>query len=97
MKEISVNTGQPTFARSIHLAGTYNGTFLRRYLEGEQIGPSRPLTRNTPINTRILIIGAEDQAATRALTGEFTGLIDEVGIYDRALSGPEIQELMNRQ
>ncbi len=93
----SIYTGQPTSGRWIHLAGTYDGEFIRLYLDGEQIGPSRPLIGNIPINNRNLIIGAEDQAATQTITGEFTGLIDEVRIYNRALSGAEIQELMNRR
>jgi hypothetical protein len=77
-------TGQWT-----HLAATYDGTTLRLYVNGVQVG-SKAQTGNMVVSTRALRIGGN------GVWGEyFNGLIDDVRIYNRALSAAEIQTDMS--
>ncbi len=69
----------------IHLAATYNGAALRVYVNGVQTA-TRSVTGNIASSTSPLKIGGN------AIWGEyFSGLIDEVRIYNRALTPAEIQ------
>ena len=72
-----------------HLAVTYDGATLRLYRNGVQEA-SRPLTGSIAVSSSPLRIGGN------ALWGEyFAGTIDEVRIYNRALSVSEIQSDMS--
>jgi Concanavalin A-like lectin/glucanases superfamily/Domain of unknown function (DUF1929)/Bacterial Ig domain/Glyoxal oxidase N-terminus/Fibronectin type III domain len=72
-----------------HLAVTYDGTALRLYVNGTQVG-SRALSGALLASTGALRIGGN------SLWGEFfQGSIDEVRIYNRALSPAELQSDMN--
>jgi hypothetical protein len=66
-----------------HLAMTYDGTRIRLYVNARLVSTtlqSGPIARSR----NPLLIGND-------LCGNwFDGLIDEVRVYDRALSGPEI-------
>ena len=72
-----------------HLAATYDGSVLALYVNGAQAATfltSGPITTNTGA----LKIGGN------AVWGEwFSGLIDEVRVYNRALTAAEIQADMN--
>ena len=73
-----------------HLAVTYNGSVLALYVNGAQVS-SQPATGAIAANTGPLRIGGN------AIWGEhYVGLIDEVRIYNRALSASEIQGDMDR-
>jgi hypothetical protein len=68
-----------------HLAATYDGAILRLYINGNEVG-SQALANPIVTSTQPLRIGGN------AVWGEhFAGLIDEVRIYNRALSPAEIQ------
>ena len=72
-----------------HVAGTYDRQFVRIYINGVEVG-SAASTAPIPNSTRDLYIGNEDLlSGTRA----FDGLIDELVIYDRALSPSEIRAI----
>jgi glucose/arabinose dehydrogenase/PKD repeat protein len=72
-----------------HVAATYDGTTLRLYRNGVQIG-SRAQTGNMLTSTGVLRIGGN------AVWGEyFHGVMDDVRIYNRALTAAEIQSDMN--
>jgi chitodextrinase len=72
-----------------HLAGTYDGTTLRMYVNGVQVS-SRALSGNVVSSTGPLRIGGN------SVWGEyFAGVIDDVRVYNRALSSAEIQSDMN--
>ena len=67
-----------------HLASTWDGTTMRLYVNGTQVS-SRPLSGTAVGSDEPLYIGGD------ALWGEhFQGLIDDVRVYGRALSGSEI-------
>jgi hypothetical protein len=71
------------------LARTYNGTTLRLYVNGLLVS-TRPQTGTIPISTSPLQIGGD------TIYGQyFPGRIDEVRIYNRALSTADIQRDMN--
>jgi PKD repeat protein len=72
-----------------HLAATYDGTTLRLYRNGVQIG-SRAQTGTIRVTTGTLRLGGN------ALWGEyFHGIMDDVRIYNRALTAAEIQTDMS--
>jgi hypothetical protein len=72
-----------------HLAGTYDGATMRMYVNGVQVS-SRAQTGQIAISTSPLQIGGD------TIYGQyFPGRIDEVRIYNRALSATEIQRDMN--
>jgi hypothetical protein len=72
-----------------HLAVTYDGSMLRMFVNGVQVS-SRALTGSMPATASPLRIGGN------SVWGEYyRGLIDEVRVYNRALTGAEIQTDMN--
>ena len=72
-----------------HLAGTYDGTTMRLYVNGVQVS-SRAQTGPIQTSTAALTMGGD------ALYGQyFAGRIDEARIYNRALSAAEIQSDMS--
>jgi hypothetical protein len=72
-----------------HLAETYDGATLRLYVNGVQVA-SRAQTGAIATSTNPLQIGGD------SLYGQyFAGRIDEVRIYNRALSAAEIQNDIN--
>jgi len=68
-----------------HLAASYDGTTVRWYADGALLG-SVDIALNTHNNVHIGKRADNDNF--------FTGLIDEVKIYDYALSDPEIAHLV---
>ena len=73
------------FATWSHLATTYDGSTLRLYVNGNQVS-GRAVSGPVEVGTGTLRIGGN------LVWGEyFRGLIDEVRVYQRALSAAEIQ------
>jgi hypothetical protein len=73
-----------------HLATTYDGTTLRLYVNGTQVG-SLATTGPIATSTGDLWIGGNN-----VWSEWFSGAIDEVRVYNRALSASEIQVDMTR-
>ena len=72
-----------------HLAGSYDGTTVRLYVNGTQVAQTTT-TGNLVSSTAPLRIGGN------AIWGEyFSGAIDEVRVYRRALAPSEIQADVN--
>ena len=72
-----------------HLAATYDGATMRLYVNGTQVS-STPRSGAIQTSTNPLQIGGD------SVFGQyFAGLIDEVRVYDGALSATEIQSDMN--
>ena len=73
-----------------HLATTYDGTTLRFYVNGTQVG-TKAVTGAILTSTGAMRVGGNN------IWGEwFSGLIDEVRVYRRALTATEVQADMNR-
>ena len=72
-----------------HLASTYDGANLRLYVNGTLV-KTVAVTGAMPISNGVLHMGGD------SVWGEYyAGLIDDVRIYNRALSATEIQTDMN--
>jgi hypothetical protein len=68
-----------------HVAATYDGATQRLYVDGTEVG-SQPMSGPIQHSNGVLRIGGS------SIWGEhFPGYIDEVRIYDRALTGDEIR------
>jgi hypothetical protein len=79
-------TGGPTLAANswTHLTGTYDGSTIRLYVNGVQVA-SRAQTQPMTTNNALLSIGGS------SVWGEwFAGRLDELRIYNRALTAAEI-------
>ncbi len=72
-----------------HVAGTYDGAFLRFYVNGVVVN-SQPMTGTLSTFPTAVRLGAFDN-----LSFAVQGTIDEVWIYGRGLSAGEVQELYN--
>ena len=71
-----------------HLAVTYDGSSLRLYVNGDQVG-SAAVSGSIPASSGPLRIGGN------AIWGEwFAGRIDDARVYNRALTGTEIKSDM---
>jgi len=68
-----------------HIAGTYDGTTLKYYVDGVLRGSSLEGSGNLPQNNNVVDIGVY-----RTDNAYFSGLIDDVRIYNRALTLAEI-------
>lgn len=91
--EASIYKGLPIANRWVHMVGTYDGSMIRLYVNGVQIGGSS-LTGNILVDNNPVTIGAaENYSPGTPLGDRFNGLIDEVRIYNRALSATEIKKL----
>ncbi len=92
----SVYAGLVTANRWVHMVGVYDGTIMRLYVNGVEIG-TRPQTGMIQVDDNPVTIGAEENGAeSRVVESEFNGLIDEVRIYNRVLSPQEIQALFQQ-
>jgi hypothetical protein len=80
-----------------HVAGTYNGQMLQVYLDGKPEAQTAYSGRISPmLSGSFLSIGSEDgrtNCPACRFARYFIGLIDEVSIYNRALTLSEIQSV----
>lgn len=91
--EGDIYEGTPEDNRWIHMAGTYDGSIMRLYIDGVEIG-TQSLNGNIRVDDNPVTIGGEENGPTpQVVDGEFEGLIDEVRIYVRALDATEIREI----
>ncbi|HEX8923133.1 MAG TPA: LamG domain-containing protein [Patescibacteria group bacterium] len=72
-----------------HITGTYDGSFIRLYVDSAEIGSGTPhntaITYNLP-DSNDLFIGSYNGMTSHG----FTGTIDEVRLWNRALTAAEI-------
>jgi hypothetical protein len=76
----------------IHLAGTYDGSTVRLYVNGAQVGSSAAAGAVLS-QARPLLVGAGQNDGTSAVQEAFAGRVDDFRLYKRALSASEIQAL----
>jgi hypothetical protein len=100
-QESNVLTDAPpdssVFDGNWHLvAGTYDGADVRLYVDGSQVGPAKPaagITYTGAITDPTFYVDGYPPAAGCAGSSDFPGEIDEVRVYDRALSASELGRL----
>ncbi len=73
----------------VHVAGTYDGDKIRIYINGELKGEFDAADGEIDDSSIEIVIGRSAKDPSRI----FEGVIDEVGIFERALSGEEILSL----
>ena len=74
----------------VHLAATYDGTTLQLYVDGNLVGSQITIGQPIDASANPVSIGSEEVIGKK----QFWGSIDEVRIYNRALSQAEIQNDM---
>lgn len=90
---------EPVVGEWVHLAGTYNGETgkMSLYVNGKLIGSQThagEIRLDSESLNRPLVIGGElNGPDIDDASNEFNGYVDDVRIYDRALSGEEIEIL----
>jgi hypothetical protein len=83
---LKADTALPT-GRWVHLAGTYDGQTERIYMDGALQGS---MERGGPINSTEFHLCLGNFEVGHA--SYFRGILDEVKLYDRALTAEEIQQ-----
>ncbi|MCK4781336.1 SipW-dependent-type signal peptide-containing protein [Candidatus Parcubacteria bacterium] len=73
-----------------HITGTYDGSTVKLYVDGAEIPGGTGTTEDIAYNTEDFYIGSYG-----TIGYYFSGLIDEVKVYSRALSGSEISDHYN--
>lgn len=81
--------------RWTHVASTYDGTRLRVYLDGNVVG-TKTVTGRTCVNAEPLAVGAKDHETKGLLEAFWDGRLDDVRIYNRALTQAEVRQLAAR-
>lgn len=78
-----------------HVATTYDGARLRVYIDGKAAG-SKAISGRTCVSGQPLAVGAKNAPAKGLLEAFWDGRLDDVRIYNRALSVAEIGQLAAR-
>lgn len=93
----TANSGGAAISADVwhHVAATYNGTNMLLYIDGHVWGYSLTCSGAiSPMPTNgFLAIGSEDGRVTCGCARFFNGIIDEVTLYNRALSATEITNI----
>jgi hypothetical protein len=76
-----------------HVAATYNGTRLRIYVNGAPAG-SMLVSGTTCANDAPLAVGAKNDPAHGLLEAFWDGQLDEVRIYNKALTATQVAALV---
>jgi hypothetical protein len=71
----------------VHLAGTFDGKMMRLYMNGEECGTMERPGAIKPNDFHLCLGNYEEKHAAF-----FTGLLDEVKLYNRALSADEVRK-----
>lgn len=72
-----------------HVAGVYDGSVISLYVNGVSVGTPTPSEGSIAFSNSALNIGHDTSHTER----HYNGLIDEVHLFNRALSPAEIQEI----
>lgn len=72
-----------------HIAGVYDGTYIRIYVDGVQENSNNVGAKTLETATGLLGVGARDAAPDDYL---WAGTIGEIRVYNRALSALEVQQ-----
>jgi Concanavalin A-like lectin/glucanases superfamily len=76
-----------------HIAGTYNGSTLTIWINGHTAG-SHAVTGKTCANNEPLAVGAKNAPAKGLLEAFWDGQLDDVRVYNRALTAAQIAALV---
>jgi Ca2+-binding RTX toxin-like protein len=86
----SVSGGSVAVNQTAHVVFTFGADGMRLFVDGDLVGQSAAFTDGLAGNLEELGIGALASGAQG-----FDGVIDEVAVYDRALTAGEVQQLFD--
>jgi Concanavalin A-like lectin/glucanases superfamily len=89
--QYATSTGSFNDGQWHHGVVTFDGAIVRLYVDGIQFGTKTTFSSPETSGNNPLKIGAN----SRSVSNLFTGSIDEVGVWNRALTNIEITNLMN--
>jgi hypothetical protein len=88
------STALPKFTWK-NVVSTYDGTWQRVYVDGKAVGSKR-VSGKTCVSGQPLAVGAKNQPSKGILEAFWDGRLDDVRIYNRALSASEVKQLAAR-
>ncbi len=77
-----------------HAVGTFDGATVRLYVDGAQVGSGTPASTSITYamaDETALVLGRDRVACPGA--GKYNGIVDQVAVWNRALSAGEVQAL----
>lgn len=78
----------------VHLAGVYDGSTMKLYIDGTLVATMTGVTGNVRMESKPLFFGGgADSVDPNGLSWFMSGLIDDVRVYRRALSATEVQTI----
>ena len=86
----SITSALPSLNQWHHIAGTFDGSTIKLYVDGVVVN-QKSASGNIAVTTTPLYIGVKKIGAPSG--DHFRGLIDDVGVWNRALSQTEITQL----
>ena len=89
------NQGSIAQGTWVHLASTWNGSQVINYVNGTAVGSPVSFSAVLNTSTAFLAIGVNAGYMDTGTATAFDGIIDDLYLYDRALSSTEINQLMN--
>jgi hypothetical protein len=89
----SINVQRPSANEWHYIVGTYDGSYLRLYVDGVECGNSSA-TGSLLYDDSPVLIGADCNNAYHIPDEGWVGEIDEVLIYNRSLSQAEIMQIV---
>lgn len=82
--------------RFYHIAATKAGGVVTLYVDGDEIiSQTTSCTGAISANTGTTLIGAQDPISGSSVQRPLDGIIDELEIFNRALSASEVQDIFN--
>jgi len=91
-----IRTGNVIFDQWQQLVGTYDGETMKLYLDGELIGSEGDVSTRIVSNLNLLIGDIHNYESSENIIKEtFNGMIDEVRVYDFAMTSDQIIENYN--
>ena len=94
---VSANTWTHVAAVVSSNTGPQSNVQVTFYVNGAQAGVYNSSQMLRPDLNDALLVGAETPSGSATLTNAFTGSIDEVAIFNRALSNSDLSSLLNGQ
>ncbi len=89
---VQVSAAAPPTNRFVHLAATYDGQQAALYVDGRQVAATPAVG---PLAESTVNVTAAGRPAGAPNAEFYAGLLDDILIYDRALSATEVRQLVN--
>lgn len=89
-----LSTATINYNNWIHLTGTYDGSSIKIYVNGI-LDISYSYNSTIPLNTESMLIGKQIGTGVYADNFNMVGTLDDIGVWNRALTQQEITNLYN--